>query len=121
MATRCIDIAENKKVGATSPIAMFVFVGCLIVLSALMEAGIIYLILIVISFIITQIFFQYKPRFIFYTIKFLTQNSYLTPSFEDKDYVADETRIPEIARVLNEYEYKNKLIEAGKTRHAKRK
>ena len=120
MATRCIDIADNKKLGTTSPIAMFAFVGLFILLSALMEVGIMYLILIVLSFVFTQIFFQYKPRYIFYTLKFLSRNAYLTPSFKDDSYLADETRIPQIVKVLNEYEYQQKAIEAGR-RNANRK
>lgn len=108
MATKCIDISDNKKLGTTSPIAIFAFVAIFIALTALVEAGIMYLILLVVSFVFTQIFFQYKPRYIFLTMKFLTKNSYLTPTFEDLDYISDETSIPHVLNILNEYEYRQK-------------
>jgi len=100
MATRCIDISENKKLGHTSPIAMAAFVGLFVIISALVPAGIMFFILISLSFILTQIFFQFSPRFIFLSIKFLLRNSYLTPSFEDEEFIFDETRVPSIKRIL---------------------
>jgi len=100
--TRCIDISENKKIGTVSPIAMFVFVGCYIVLTALMDFGILYFICIMVSYILTQIFFQYTPRIVWLTIKFLTTNPYLTPTFEDEWYVADENQFKSIQRILPE-------------------
>jgi len=42
MATRCIDISENKKLGHTSPIAMAAFVGLFVIISALVPAGIMF-------------------------------------------------------------------------------
>lgn len=100
--TRCIDIAENKKLGTVSPIAMFVFVGIYVILTALMQFGIMYFIMVAISYILCQIFFQYSPRYIFMTIRFLATNSYLTPSFKDQDYVFDETQFNGIKRILPE-------------------
>lgn len=110
MATKCIDISENKKLGTTSPIAMFAFVAIFIGITALMEVGFMYLIVLIVAFVFTQIFFQYKPRYIFLTMRFLTKNSYLTPSFNDPDYLADETKIPQVVKVLNEYEYEQKKL-----------
>jgi hypothetical protein len=104
MATRCIDISENKKLGHTSPIAMAVFVALFVVISALVPAGIMFFILVSISFILTQIFFQYSPRFIFLSIKYLLRNPYLTPSFEDKEVVYDEGSIKNIKKILPELE-----------------
>lgn len=115
MATRCIDISDNKKLGTTSPIAMFAFVGYFILLTALMETSLVYLILLIVGFIMTQIFFQYKPRYIFLMLKFLTRNSYLTPSFNDNNYLEDETTIPQIVNILNEHDYYKKLKETGRT------
>lgn len=114
MATKCIDISDNKKLGTTSPIAMFVFVAIFIVQLALMDIGFMFLIVFVLAFVFTQIFFQYKPRYIFLTMKFLTRNTYLTPTFEDKSHLSDETSIPQVLNILNEYEYslkKEKLFE----------
>lgn len=100
--TRCIDISENKKLGTVSPVAMFVFVGIYVVLTALMQFGIMYFICVVISYILCQIFFQYSPRYIFLTIKFLSTNSYLSPSFEDDNYFTDETQFEGVKKVLPE-------------------
>jgi len=110
MATKCIDIAENKKLGTTSPIAIFAFVAIFIVITALLEVGFMYFIILIVAFVFTQIFFQYKPRYIFLTMRFLVKNSYLTPSFNDPDYLADETSVPQVVNVLNEYEYEQKKL-----------
>lgn len=111
MATKCIDISDNKKIGTTSPIAMFAFIGIYIILTALMDVGFMYLILLILAFVFTQIFFQYKPRYIFLMMKYLTRQSYLTPSFEDKQYVVDEESIENVKNILNETEYIKKKQE----------
>jgi hypothetical protein len=121
MATKCIDISDNKNIGSNSPLSIFAFVAIFILLTAVMKTGIVYFILLMVAFIFTQVFFQYKPRYIFLTIKFLGKNSYLTPSFTDRNYLSDETRIPEIVKILNEYEYQEKAQRAGRRRHANRK
>lgn len=120
MATQCIDISDNKKIGTTSPIAMFVFVAIFIGITALMDLGFMYIIVLLVSFVFTQIFFQYKPRYIFLTMKFLTKNPYLSPSFEDQDYLADESTIPQVVKVLNEYEYEQKRAKVQKLNLEKR-
>lgn len=102
MATRCIDISENKKLGHTSPIAMAAFVALFVIISALIPAGVMFFILISLSFILTQIFFQFSPRFIFLSIRFLLRNSYLTPSFFDNDYIYNEAKIKNIEKILPE-------------------
>jgi type IV secretory pathway VirB3-like protein len=104
MATRCIDIAENKKIGQTSPIAMFVFVALFVILSAVMSFGFLYLILVLLAYVLSQIFFQFSPRFISLSLKFILKNSYLTPSFKDHDYLEAEYKIKNIKRVLVEEE-----------------
>lgn len=118
MARQCIDISENKRMGTTSPIAMFAFVAIFIIITAVMQLGFMYLIVLIVSFVFTQIFFQYKPRYIFLTMKFLGKNSYLTPSFHDKDYVADETTIPQIVKILNDAEYLKKQEKIEKRKAA---
>jgi hypothetical protein len=104
MATRCIDISENKRVAQTSPIAMFVFVGLFIALSAVIPFGFLYFILVFVAYILSQIFFQFSPRFIHLSIKFILRNSYLTPSFRDKNYLELENRIENIKKILVEEE-----------------
>jgi len=104
MATRCIDISENRKLGQTSPVAMFVFIAIFILLTALMTVGILYLILVCLAYIFSQLFFQFSPRFIFLSLKFVLRNSYLTPSFSDELYLEKEERISGIRRILPEEE-----------------
>lgn len=114
MATKCIDISDNKRFKHTSPIAVFAWVAIFIGLTALMDTSFLYFILLIISFVLTQILFQYKPRFIFLSIRFLTKNSYLTPSFRDDRYIANETRIPSLRKVLNANDYNDIDIEKEK-------
>ena len=102
MATRCIDISENRKITSMSPIAIFVFIPVFIILTALIEFGFTYFLLVFVSFVLIQIFFQYTPRYIFLTIRFLLTNAYLTPSFSDEKYVADEKKISSLNKVLED-------------------
>jgi hypothetical protein len=100
MATRCIDISENRKLGTVSPLAIFAFVGIYIILTAFMEPGFTYILLLVISYILTQIFFQYTPRFIFLLLKFLLTNARLSPSFQDEKYIGDHKQIKSLQTIL---------------------
>lgn len=100
MATRCIDISENRKLGNVSPIAIFAFVGIYIVLTAFMEPGFTYILSLALSYILTQIFFQYTPRFIFLLLRFLITNHRLSPSFEDERYVHDHRKIKSLQKIL---------------------
>lgn len=100
MATKCIDIAEDKKFGNVSPLAVFAFVAIYIVLTAFMEPGFTYVLLLLASYILTQIFFQFTPRFIFLYIRFLITASYLTPSFQDDMYVVDHKKIKPLQKIL---------------------
>jgi hypothetical protein len=102
--TRCIDISDNRKLGTISPIAMFVFVGCYIGLTAFMDFGILYFICVMVAYILTQLFFQFTPRYVWLTLKFLSTNAYLTPSFTDDWYIVDETRFSNIQRILPDIE-----------------
>ena len=102
MATRCIDISENKKLGTVSPLALFVWVAVYIVLTALMKLGIMYFIMCAFSYILCQILFEYSPRYVLLTIRFLSTNGDLTPSFDDKEYITDETQFKDIQKVLPE-------------------
>ena len=104
MATRCIDISENRKMSNMSPIAMFVFIPVYIILTALMEPGFTYVLVLFLTFVLIQIFFQYTPRYIFLTLRFLLTNSDLTPSFVDEEYVYDENSIKSLNKILEDYE-----------------
>lgn len=100
MATRCIDISENRKLGTVSPLAIFAFVGIYIILTAFMEPGFTYILLLAVSYILTQIFFQYTPRFIFLLLKFLLTNARLSPSFQDEKYIGDHNQIKSLQKIL---------------------
>lgn len=97
---RCIDISENKRINQPSPMAMLAFAGIFIVLTALMRPGVFYLICVILSYVLCQIFFYYKPRFVFLTTRFLFTNSYLTPSFDDPQYLYNSRLVPEIKKNL---------------------
>lgn len=103
MATRCVDITENKRYRTTSPISIMVFVILFVVQNIFMDASFAFIIVALLLFVFTQIFFQYKPRFIYLGYVFLTKNSYLRPSIKDKQYIFQEEKITNIAKVLNEY------------------
>lgn len=100
MATRCIDISENRKLGTVSPLAIFAFVGIYIILTAFMDPGFTYVLLLAVSYILTQIFFQYTPRFIFLLLKYLITNAKLSPSFNDDKYLSDHRQIKSLQQIL---------------------
>jgi hypothetical protein len=100
MAIQCIDIADNKKLGSPSIVAIGAWVACFVTLTALMKTSFLYFICLAVSYLITQIFFQYTPRIVILSIIFLTKNHYLTPSFEDSEYIGDETQFKNIQRIL---------------------
>ncbi len=100
MATKCIDISENRKLGNVSPLAIFAFIAIYIILTAFMEPGFTYVLLLALSYLLTQIFFQFTPRFIFLLIKFLMTAHYLTPSFEDKEYLVNHKNIKKLQTIL---------------------
>ena len=114
MSTRCIDIADNKKVGTTSPISIVVWIFLFLILNAFVDLGFSYLIFLLVITVFVMIFFQYKPRYIFLLLRMKTKNSYFTPSFPDVDYIADETKIKNIAAVMNTHD-----ITALRNKHKK--
>lgn len=97
---KCIDISENKRITAVSPVAIFVWVAIFIALSAVMTVGLMYLICCFISYVFCIILFQYSPRFVFMSVRFLVTHAYLTPSFKDDQYITDETRMKNITKIL---------------------
>jgi hypothetical protein len=100
MAIKCIDISENRKLSSVSPIAIFLWVGIFIILTAIMDLGLLYVICVFLSFVLCVILFQYSPRFVFMTILYLKTHSYLTPSFEDDKYIIDEKRLLNLTKIL---------------------
>jgi hypothetical protein len=101
MATKVIDISENKKASSVSPIAVFVWVAFFILFTALVRNNLfLYIILNLVSWILTQIFFQFSPRFVFLSLRFLTTNSKLSPSFEDKGYLHDYSKIKSLSKII---------------------
>jgi hypothetical protein len=97
---KCIDISENRKLSSVSPIAIMVWVAVFTVLTAVMEPGIIYILLLILSYIITQVLFQYTTRNVYWFLKFLFTNRYLTPSFRDPKYLADHKSNVHLQRIL---------------------
>lgn len=100
MAIDCIDISENKKIGTVSPLAIMAFVCIYVVLTAFMEPGFTYVLLLLVSYILTNLFFQFTPRFIFLYLKFLFTASYLTPTFKDENYISDHKKINSLKPLL---------------------
>lgn len=98
--TKCIDISENRKLSSVSPIAIIAWVMIFTVLTAIMQPGIMYFLMLIVSWIVTQILFQYTPRYVFWFLKFLFTNRYLTPSFEDKRFLADHKSNRHLQRIL---------------------
>lgn len=104
MATKCIDISDNKRLGTTSPISIFVFVAMLILIIVFTDPSLMQLILVLLALVISQVFFQYKPRFIFLTIRYIFKNAYLTPTCEDKHFYLDDLSIKSVRESLSENE-----------------
>lgn len=100
MATKCIDISENKKLGKVSPIAIMAWVFCFVVLTVVMKPGIIYMLLLILSYIVTQVLFQYTPRYVLWVLRFLVTNSRLSPNFKDTKYLADHKTNKHLQRIL---------------------
>ena len=98
--TKCIDISENRRLSSVSPIAIMAWVIVFTVLTAVMKPGIFYILINIFSYIVTNILFQYTPRYVKWFIVFLFTNRYLTPSFEDKKYLGDHRTNKHLQRIL---------------------
>lgn len=118
MATKCIDISDNKRLGTTSPISVFAFIAMFIIIVALTEPSLMQVILILLALVISQVFFQYKPRFIFLTIRYIFKNGYLTPTCEDKHFYLDDLSIKSVREALSDYEIAQ--IEEKRQQYAKK-
>lgn len=104
MAIECIDISENKRLDSVSPIATVVFLACFMILTMLMDLGIFWLIAVVTTGLLTYMFFQYSPRYVFIMFEFLFKHYYLVPSFDDTKYLHDHTKIDGLNRISENYE-----------------
>jgi hypothetical protein len=102
MPTKCIDIADNKKLGHASPVAMAAFLICFIIMNIFITIGFLWFILTAIIYIITQVFFQYTPRVIWLSLRFMGKSTRLSPSFPDLLYVPDEARFNEIRKIMDD-------------------
>ena len=102
MATQCIDVKEDKRFSTTSPIAVGVWLLFFLIINVLVEFGLMYFIVNVIVAVFTHLFFQFEARHIYLSYLFLTKHPRLTPNFEDKRYIQDETKFVNVARVTSE-------------------
>lgn len=110
MPTRCLDIKEDKRFSTTSPIAIGVWLALFLVINVVMPLGFMYFIVNIFVFILVHLFFQFEARLIFLSLKFLKVHSVLTPNFEDKTYLQDETRFAQIARSTHPRSLKEKRL-----------
>jgi hypothetical protein len=106
MPTQCIDISADKNISNASPFAMGAFMVCYIVTNMLMKASFLYFILLIVEFIICQILFQFSPRVVFLSIKFLTMQKYKTPTHEDAIYYPMEADLQNLQPILDYNEIK---------------
>lgn len=109
MARKFLDISEDARFKSTSPVAIAAWLICFIIINIFVDLGIMYIVWLLLSGIFCHLFFQYQPRFIYLTYLFIIKHVDLSPNFEDKQYIADETRYDSILRVMHEEEIKNKI------------
>lgn len=100
MATQVIDLSSDKNVSNASPISMIAFMICFLITNMVMEVSFLYFVVVVAEFLLCQIFFQFTPRMVFLTIKFLFIQATLSPTIDDKDYYADEYQLKNLKKVL---------------------
>lgn len=85
MAVKCIDIADDKKIQSSSPIAMGVFVALFFVINIFVRMGIGYILCIFAAYMFSHLLFHYSPRYAVLGLKFMFVQPILSPNFED-DY-----------------------------------
>jgi hypothetical protein len=106
MPTQCIDISADKNISNASPFAMGAFMVCYVITNLLMKASFIYFILLIVEFIICQVLFQFSPRVVFLSIRFLTMQKYQTPTHEDLKYYPMEQDLSNLQPILEYKEIK---------------
>jgi len=108
MARKFLDISEDSRFKSTSPVAIGAWLICYIFINIFVDLGIMYFIWLILSAVFCHLFFQYQPRFIYLTYLFLIKHVDLSPNFDDKQYIYDETKYEDILRVMHEDEIKAK-------------
>lgn len=108
MARKFLDISEDARFKSTSPVAIAAWLVCYIIINILVDLGIMYFVWLILSAVLCHLFFQYQPRFIYLTYLFLIKHVDLSPNFDDKQYIYDETKYENILRVMHEDEIKLK-------------
>lgn len=101
MPTKCLDIKEDRRFTTTSPIAIGVWLVLFLIINVVMPLGFMYFIVNIFVFILVHLFFQFEARLIFLSLKFLKVHPILSPNFEDKSFLQDETRFAQVARVTH--------------------
>ena len=101
MARKFLDITEDSRFKATSPVAIAAWLVCFIIINIIVDFGLMIFIWYAVAGILCHLFFQYQPRFIYLTYLFLTKHTNLSPNFEDKQYIYDETQYENILKVLH--------------------
>jgi hypothetical protein len=105
MATKVIDIAADRRVVSTSPLALGVFFIAYIITTLLMDLSLIYLILLAIEFFLSQAFFQYSQRTVFlFMFDWLPMATQLTPTIPDKQRKLDIRKFESIEKILHQSE-----------------
>ena len=102
MATRCIDVKEDSRFKSTSPIAIAAWLVSFIIINLTVSLGLMWIVINLAAFLFTHIFFQFEARYIYLTYLFMILHTDLSPNFRDPKYVDDETKYPELKRVLKD-------------------
>lgn len=101
MPTQCIDISADKNISNASPFAMGAFMVCYIITNLLMKASFLFFIMLIVEFIICQVLFQFSPRVVFLSIRFLTMHKYKTPTHTDPVYYPMESDLKNLQPILD--------------------
>jgi hypothetical protein len=104
MAIYCVDIAEDKRLGTSSPFVYFAFLFFFVILTAFLDPGVIYLLLVTTSYFFCYLFFQYEPRYIFLLWRGLFRHHYLSPSFRDEKYIGNHKQFEKLNKIIDSKE-----------------
>jgi hypothetical protein len=100
MSVKCIDLSEDNSLKEASPIPMVAFSFCFFIINIFLPFDMLYIIVSIITFGICLVVFQYSPRIVFLTYRFLTRHSDLSPNFQDKSYVPNELINKNIEKII---------------------
>ena len=102
MRNTFINVSADKALKDQSPIPVFVWVVCYVITSLVATFDLMFLVIILVEFVVCQILFQYHPRTVYLTMKFLVTHYRFTPNHEDEEYIYDEYSIEGLREVLPE-------------------